>query len=137
LILLDSGPLVALFDPRDRDFAACRATARRLTGELVTTPPVLTEVSHLLGPASAGFLEVGALISAGDIGVDYLDPDVMDRMFRLMEQYRDQEMDFADASLVAIAEARGTRRVWSLDRRHFSVYRVRHGQRFVPFELES
>ncbi len=40
-----------------------------------------------------------------------------------MERYRDTPMDLADATLVALAEARGYRRIFTLDR-HFRVYRV-------------
>ena len=137
MILVDTGPLVALFDPGDPDHVACRATGKRLTEELVTTIPVLTETSHLLGPARSGLQEIGGLVSAGNLMVEFLSPELLDRMFRLMEQYRDHDMDLADASLVAAAEAHGTRRVWTLDRNDFATYRVRRGHRFEPFEIVS
>jgi predicted nucleic acid-binding protein len=44
-------------------------------------------------------------------------------------------MDFADATLVAAAEAITAQRVFTLDRRDFDVYRVRRGHRHVPFEV--
>lgn len=42
-----------------------------------------------------------------------------------MERYADHPMDLADASLVVAAEALGTRRVFTIDRRDFGTYRVR------------
>jgi predicted nucleic acid-binding protein len=48
------------------------------------------------------------------------------RMRDLMEKYRDVPMDLADASLIAAAEAGGTRRVFTLDS-DFKIYRV-HGR---------
>jgi len=41
----------------------------------------------------------------------------------LMERYRDHPMDLADASLVAVAEARDLRTVFTLDE-HFRSYRL-------------
>ena len=51
----------------------------------------------------------------------------IDRIDSLMGRYRDTPMDLADASLVAVAESLGTRQIFTLDRRHFSVYRLANG----------
>lgn len=48
-----------------------------------------------------------------------------ERMRTLMAQYRDRPMDLADASLVAAAETRNLRRIFTLDS-DFYVYRL-HG----------
>jgi hypothetical protein len=45
------------------------------------------------------------------------------RMRELMRKYRDLPMDFADAALVTVAEREGIRRIFTLDRRDFEVYR--------------
>jgi len=44
-------------------------------------------------------------------------------------------MDLADASLLAAAEALGTRRVFTIDRKDFETYRVRRGHRYYPVEI--
>jgi len=44
-------------------------------------------------------------------------------------------MDFADASLVVAAEALNTRKVFTIDRKDFGVYRARRGHRQLPFEV--
>ena len=64
-----------------------------------------------------------------------LERETLQRAFELMEQYRDQPMDLADASLVALAEAIPTRQVFTLDRKDFSVYRLRRGHRHLPVEI--
>jgi hypothetical protein len=46
-----------------------------------------------------------------------------------MDRETDRPMDLADASLVALAEERGQRRVFTLDP-GFAVYRFRGRQRF-------
>jgi uncharacterized protein len=51
-------------------------------------------------------------------------------MRELMEKYRDLPMDLADASLVRVAEREDLTRIFTLDRRHFSVYRPGRRRRF-------
>ena len=53
MILVDTGPLVALFDPADRAHDRCVETLKTIKEPLATTYPVLTEAFHLLQPASA------------------------------------------------------------------------------------
>jgi len=48
-----------------------------------------------------------------------------------MERYRDTPMDLADATLVAVAEARGYRRIFTLDS-DFTVYRTANGRSLTP-----
>ncbi len=55
-----------------------------------------------------------------------LTPAEADRMAALMQQYRDTPMDLADASLVAVAESRTLRRVFTTDS-DFYVYRLADG----------
>jgi hypothetical protein len=47
-----------------------------------------------------------------------------------MDKYADTPMDLADATLVALAEETGQRKIFSLDS-DFHVYRIRGRQRFV------
>lgn len=44
-------------------------------------------------------------------------------MSALIKQYRDLPMDLADAALVAVAEREKLRRIFTIDRTDFSVYR--------------
>ena len=47
-----------------------------------------------------------------------------------MEKYADTPMDFADATLVLLAEALGQNEILTLDRRGFTVFRTRRGRQF-------
>ena len=134
MILVDTGPLVALFDPRDAAHPSCRRTLQRIRESLRTTIPVLTEAFHMLSPSSRGADRLREFIMRGGVGVFFLDAPGLVRCFELMEQYADQPMDLADASLVVAAESYGTRRVFTVDRRDFEAYRVRRGHRHYPFE---
>ena len=60
-----------------------------------------------------------------------LDADDMPQIRTLMNKYKDLPMDFADATLVHVANREKIREVFTLDRRDFSVYRLRRGQAFT------
>jgi predicted nucleic acid-binding protein len=98
---------------------------------MLTTWPVLTEAMYLLGDAGDwpaqralwGMIEREVLVLAE------LQTSDIARARALMEKYRDAPMDIADATLVAVAEARGLRRVFTLDS-DFGVYRFRGREAF-------
>jgi predicted nucleic acid-binding protein len=125
MILLDTGPIVALFDPADDSHARCVETLKSIVEPLGTTTPVLTEAFHLLSPGSRGAANLIHFIADGGLSVWFLDPDTLDRALELMDQYADHPMDLADASLVAMAEAENLHKVFTIDRRDFTAYRIK------------
>jgi predicted nucleic acid-binding protein len=135
MILVDTGPLIALFDPRDALHERCRRTIKTLRVRLLTTVPVLTEAFHILSPESVGSDRLRDFVALRGLGVWFLDQGGLERAFELMEQYADQPMDLADASLIAAAEALNTRRIFTTDRRDFATYRIRRGHRHQPVEV--
>ena len=137
MILVDTGPLVALFDPQDGQHNRCRATLKEIREPILTTTPVLTEAFHMLGPASIGSDRLREFVEVSGLSVWFLDRAWLSRAFQLMDLYADHPMDLADASLVAAAEALGTRRVFTIDRNDFETYRVRRGHRHFPVEIVS
>jgi predicted nucleic acid-binding protein len=129
-LLLDTGAWVALLDRSEDRHAECVALLETWTGPLVSTEAVLTETQHLVGP---GFAPRRACLEFVLRGVVTLVPasiSSLRRAERLMETYADVPMDFADAGLVALAEELDTNRVFTLDRRGFSVYRMRETRAF-------
>ena len=134
MILVDTGPLVALFDPRDGQHDRCVTLLKSIDEPLWTTVAVLTEAFHILDAGSIGSDRVRDFVEAGGLSVWFLDAPSLTRAFELMEHYRDHPMDLADASLVVAAETLGTRKVFTIDRRDFATYRVRRGHRQYPFE---
>lgn len=135
MMLADAGPLVALFDPRDAAHAKCRERLQSVEEPLATTIPVLTEALHLLTPASTGAQRLMDFIIDGGLSVWFLDDAGLQRAFELMTRYASVPMDLADASLVAAAERFRTRRVFTIDRRDFGIYRIRRGHRQVAFQV--
>ena len=128
--LTDTGPLFALADVKGQpeEFGRCSAALTTLSWPMVTTWPCLAEVMHLTG--REGGWAMRKLIA------DYVTSDLLKlhaptrqettRILQLMEQYADRPMDLADASLVALAEAEGHTRIFSIDS-DFYVYRLADG----------
>src|SRR5215469_1325954 len=137
MILVDTGPLVALFDPQDEQHNRCREVLKDIRDPILTTIPVLTEAFHMLEPASIGSDRLREFVDDGGLSVWFLDRALLNRAFELMELYANHPMDLADASLVAAAEALSTRRVFTIDRKDFETYRVRRGHRHYPVEIVS
>lgn len=135
MILTDTGPLVALFDPRDSEHETSVAILKTVRESLVTTVPVLTEAFHMLTPASPGADRLRDFVAERGLSVWFSSPASLVREFELMEKYRDHAMDLADASLVAAAEELNTRKVFTVDRSDFETYRVKRGHRHYPFVI--
>jgi len=135
VILVDTGPLVALFDPRDSYHARCRSVLKSLREPLLTTVPVLTEAFHLLTPGSHGGLALGSFVKQNGLTIWQFNDDTLKFALSLMEKYADKPMDLADASLVVAAQSLRVYRVFSLDRGDFYLYRVAIGHEFKSFEL--
>lgn len=129
-LLLDTGALVTLLDRSQsshKEFASFFETWR---GPVVSTEAVLTEATHLLAKVPGGpraccdfFLEGGAVLVPSS-------PAALRRCRELIQVYRDLPMDYADATLVALAEELDTTLVLTTDRRDFGVYRVRGKRKF-------
>ena len=137
MILVDTGPLVALFDPQDQQHGRCATVLKDIRVPIITTTPVLTEAFHILGPGSIGSDRLREFIEHGGLLVWFFDRHALTRAFELMEIYADHPMDLADASLVVAAEALRTRRVFTIDRNDFETYRVRRGHRHQPMQIVS
>ncbi|MBI1876355.1 MAG: PIN domain-containing protein [Acidobacteria bacterium] len=135
MILVDTGPLVALFDHRDAQHDRCSRVLKRLREPLKTTIPVLTEGFYMLRPESRESDRLRDFIERRGLSLWFFDEGSLHRAFELMELYADHPMDLADASLVAAAESLGTRKVFTIDRKDFETYRVRRGHRHVPMEI--
>ena len=131
VVLVDAGPLVALLDRSDDHHEACAEVFEAVREPLITVWPAFTEAMYLLGfdwrvqDALWKFVESDAVILAP------LDATDAPRMHELMEKYRDLPMDLADAALVRVAEREGIRKIFTIDRKDFGVYRPKRIRRFT------
>jgi len=135
MILVDTGPWVALFEPKDRYHSRCVKTLKTIREALCTTSPVLTEAFHILQPQSVGSDRLRDFLVQGGASLWDLDHSRLIRAFELMETYRDCPMDLADASLIVAAEALDTRKIFTIDRGDFQTYRIKRGHRHHPVQI--
>lgn len=129
MILTDAGPLIALVDENDQNHMICKVCANQSRhAQMLSTWPCFTEAMHLLYVAGDYRFQrqLWALLQRGGLVLADLTGEEVIETARLMERYSDRPMDLADASLVALAEARGFRQVFTLDS-DFHIYRLRDG----------
>jgi predicted nucleic acid-binding protein len=84
----------------------------------------VTEALYLLLDVPKGQNAVLDMLRRGAVRLVPLGQEDVSRMQDLMDKYRDQPMDLADAALVRVAERDGLNRVFTVDRRDFEVYRI-------------
>ena len=128
-MLTDAGPLVALLDRDDAQHTTCIAVLGKLpAGVLETTWPCFTEATYMLGRVGGSRYQNSLWQLRRDRRLVLLDltGSEVDHADVLMMQYHDIPMDLADASLMAVAESRGYKRLFTLDA-DFYIYRHSDG----------
>jgi uncharacterized protein len=133
-VLVDAGPLVAVLNRRDRHHQACVDALRHMRGPLLSTWMPVTEAMYLLDFSAAAQGALLEMIERSALDIVELLPEDLPAIRRLMKKYRDRPMEFADASLVQVADRLGLTDIFTLDRRDFSVYRLsrRRSFRILP-----
>jgi predicted nucleic acid-binding protein len=129
--LLDTGPLVAVLDAADQWHARCAAVWHDVADRCLTTEAVVTEASHLVARGGApASLPLEFLLSVG-IPIIALETPGHEHAVRLMNRYANVPMDYADATLVVVADALKLDTVLTTDRRGFRAYRRNSGTTFL------
>jgi uncharacterized protein len=129
-LLLDTGAFVALVDRDEKRHDDCVAALEKWTGAVVTTEAVLTETLYLVGPSWRAQKTCLAFILRGAFQLVPSSRKSLHRVAVVMERYGNVPMDFADATLVVLAEELESEWVFTLDRRGFSTYRMHRNRTF-------
>ncbi len=134
MIVLDTSGLYALFvidEPAHDQVLAALDTERH---PFVVSPYVMAELDYFLAARTGTKAELAALRDLAGGAYDLVPFDEADvrAAADVVERYRDLGTGLTDASLVVLAERYGTRRILTLDRRHFGALRTSRGE---PFEL--
>jgi uncharacterized protein len=128
VLVLDTGPILALLDAGDPAHARSVAMVEELREDLVIPSCVLVEVDYwarkLLGPESWDILVED--ITSGAYRLEPLTIDDLTRTAELERQYEDLDLGLVDASVIALCERLSETKVATLDRRDFSVVRPNH-----------
>ena len=128
-ILIDSGPLIALFDASDKHHHEAVNFIKTNEYPLVTTLASITETLYLLDfnrNAQIDFLE---WVHRGAVEIHNIERDDFERIKELTIKYRDLPMDFADSCLVYLAEKLNLNSIATIDR-DFTIYRIQGKRKF-------
>jgi predicted nucleic acid-binding protein len=130
-ILVDTGPLVAVLSERDSEHERCVEELQRLRPPLLTTWAVLTEAAWLLRDERKALEKLLAAPAVGLIRVADLGAAAFPWINLFFRRYPKLEPQFADASLVYLAEQKNIATIFTLDRRDFSIYRFGRNRSFL------
>lgn len=133
--ILDTSFLFALTDQSDRNHQRVLAVAQSVNESLVLPTVVLPEICYLIA-SRLGHQAMRRFVSSvtpETIQVKSVNTEDLVRVHQILEQYADNQLDFTDAAIVAISERLNITRVYTLDRRDFSVIRPRHCDYFELF----
>lgn len=129
ICLMDTGPMVALFNKSDTYHTKSLKFIKSFKGKFVTSIASITEAIYLLDfdeNAQFAFLN---WINAGSVEIEHVDNSQIERVVTLFKKYSDLPMDFADGCLVAIAEKLNVNEVATIDS-DFEVYRIQRNRKF-------
>ena len=123
-VLIDTGPLIALYNQRDPQHEACREQMDSIPfGKAYTCWPVITQAAYMLRKHRKHRDDLLGAIVAGDLVIQRLRELDMAPVQEVFSKYHDQEIDLADACLLHLADREDIDSILTLDRRHFSVLR--------------
>ena len=132
-VLVDSGPLLALFNAGDGWHARVLAWLQQHPSvSLISTWPVLTEVCALLARRvhNQAALDFLLWVERGGLRVDAPTEYSLPQMRRITQRFASLPLDLADASIAEAAERLGLRQILSVDA-DFDVYRDARGKPLV------
>lgn len=127
-VLIDTNLLVAAASPRDLNHAAARQALQNITGIRIVPAPVLPEMFYLLVARVNYQTAVGMYrrVRIGSFQIEPLTSADMARMEAIMLQYADNQFDYVDAAIMALAERLDIEDVYTFDQRDFRAFRPAH-----------
>ena len=128
--LLDASALVGFLNANETRHHACVEAVRSHRGALLTTEAVLTEAMYLLRGRQGGPEGCLDFFIAGGATIVPSSPASLVHCKEIKGRYDDLPADFADATLVSLADDLRVYSILTLDRRGFSVYRGTRGESF-------
>lgn len=138
MILVDTSAAIAALFTRDPAHEAVAAALAKERGPFIVSPFVIAELDYLVLDRFGVQMELTALAAVrATYELTSFDAADLQAAMDVIERYEDHEIGVADASLVVLAHRYRTRRVLTLDRRHFRVLRGPGGKPFTILPDES
>ena len=127
-VLIDAGPMVALFSKGDEHYQRCGDTLTTLGPPLLTCWPVVAEAAWLLRNRPEALRNLFGSFNSGLFALLVLDASDLPAIMALMRRYEDARLQLADAALAHLADRENIRTVFTLDRRDFSIIRLKRNR---------
>lgn len=131
-MIVDTSGLLAFFNTREPSHPEVVAAIEEAE-DLVVSPYVVAEIDYLVATrhgVDAELVVLDELSRGAWILADFPEGDLREAR-AIVARYRDQDIGLADASLVVLAHRYRTRKILTLDHRHFKVIRPTGGGRFT------
>ena len=128
--LIDTGAILALLDSRDPWHAACKTVFAQLRMPLLTSEAVLTETFHMTGANRVAMEAAWKFVRSGVIVMGTIEDAELAEVRALMSRYWDRPMDFADATLVHLANRESLSAILTVDQTDFATYRLAGKKQF-------
>ncbi|HHD82466.1 MAG TPA: PIN domain-containing protein [Campylobacterales bacterium] len=121
--LIDSGPLIALFDRGDKYHHEVLTFFKAYKGEFITTWAVVTEVTHMLDFNLNVQLDFLKWLELGAIKIYEINQSDLSEIIPMMSKYTNVPMDLADSTLMFVAHKEHIKDIVSIDS-DFDIYRT-------------
>ena len=133
-VLVDTGPLVAILSKRGQHHGTCSKALQEMDAPLFTNWPVITEALWLLRSSPAAIQALLKSFDGRSFALLPMDEGSLSWIARFTRRYQNVGAQLADASLMYLAEHQDFETVFTLDRRAFSIYRLRGNRsvRIIP-----
>ncbi len=128
--LIDTGAILALLDRTDRWHGVCVEAFPQLRLPLLTSEAVLTELFHLVGDNRREVEAAWKFVRSGALALGAIEDSELAQIQILMSRYADCPMDFADATLVHLAQRESLSTIFTVDHADFNTYRIDGRRRF-------
>jgi len=139
--IIDAGPLIALFDKSDSYHQRAKAKVgeyRKQQGKFITSWPIITEAAYMLKEhvCLEAQLDLLEWIAMGGGEVFGMTREHLPKIKGIQKKYANLSIDFADATALLIAEELEINRVFSVDKKDFSIYSIPGKGRFKNLFFE-
>lgn len=121
--LIDAGPIIALFNKNDKYHEKIKEFLKNYKGILLSTWPVVTEVSHMLDFNVQTQIDFLTWINLGGVVIENISIEDISRIIELSRKYSDVPMDLADSSLVVLSEKKNIKEIITIDSDYY-IYRT-------------
>lgn len=121
-VILDTGPLVAFLNARDRYHQWSATQWARIDPPLLTCEAVLSEACFLLRGIEGGQAAVLELLKRGVLSLPFRLDDAVKQITWLLRKYSDIPMSLADACMVRLSEIYPDSHLLTMDA-DFRIYR--------------